>query len=117
MYTAFVDFGQSPSAASNSFHHSVSSRVPNFNVQLEISPTEPHLAGEYIFTNTRVAETLSLLGFEYSNQQNASRMVEYTFDVVIDVWQEPEVIIAQGSVKNIQEPDTPSATITPKMRK
>ncbi|KAM0800036.1 hypothetical protein BDR22DRAFT_889703 [Usnea florida] len=117
MYTVFVDFGQSPSAASNSFHHSVSSRVPNFNVQLEISPTTPRLTGEYVFTNTRVAETLSLLGFEYSNQQNTSSMVEYTFDVVIDVWQAPEVIIARGSVMNIQEPDSPEASITPRMRK
>ena len=76
------------------------------------------MTGEYIFTNTRVAETLSLLGFEYSNQQNTSSMVEYNFDVVIDVWQEPEVIIAKGSVKNIQEPDSPSATVSPpKIRK
>ena len=117
MYTAYIQFGQTPSAASNSFHHSVSSRVPNFNVLLEISPTTPRLAGEYVFTNSRIVETLSLLGYEYSNQQNTSSMVEYTFDVVIDVWQEPEVVIATGSVKNIEQPDTPSATISPKMRK
>ena len=117
MYTAYVDFGQTPSAASNLFHHSVSSRVPNFHVQLEISPTMPRTTGENVFTNTRVAETLSLLGFEYSNQQNTSSMVEYTFDVVIDVWGEPEVVIATGSVKNIQQPDPSSATTSRKIRK
>ena len=117
MYTAFVEFGQAPLAASNDFHHSVSSRVPNFNVLLQITPTTPRTTGEYIFTNTRVAETLSLLGFEYSNQQNTSSMVEYNFDVVIDVWEQPEIIIARGSVMNTQEPDSPAATMKPKIRR
>lgn len=117
MYTAFIDFGQTPSAASNSFHHSVSSRVPNFHVQLDISPVSPQTTGENVFTNNRVAETLSLLGFEYSNQQNTSSMVEYTFDVVIDVWEEPEVVIARGSVRNVQDPDSPSPSISSKIRK
>ena len=116
LFSAYVDFGMLPTAASNSFHHSVSSRVPNFNVQLEMSPTGHRTTGDYVFTNNRVVETLSLLGFEYSNQQNVSSMVEYTFDVVIDVWRQPEVIIATGSVRNLQDPDTPAASIAPKNR-
>lgn len=56
--------------------------------------------GDFMLTNSRVVETLSLLGYDYSNQQNVSRLVEYTFDVVIDVWMQPEVVIATGSVRN-----------------
>ncbi len=48
-----------------------------------------------------MVETLSLLGYDYSNQQNVSSLVEYNFDVVIDVWMQPEVVIAKGSVKNV----------------
>lgn len=115
LFTAYNDYGLTPSAASNNFHHSVSSRAPNFNVQLEMTPTAHQTTGDYVFTNRRVVETLSLLGFEYSNQQNASSMVEYTFDVVIDVWQQPEVVIARGSVRNIQDPDSPTASTIPKI--
>ena len=56
-----------------------------------------------MLTNSRIAETLSLLGYDYSNQQNVSSLVEYEFDVVIDVWMEPEVVIATGSLKNIAD--------------
>ena len=63
-----------------------------------------------MLTNSRVVETMSLLGFDWSNQQNVSSMVEYDFDVVIDVWKQPEVIIATGSVKNT--PPSPSADAT-----
>ena len=58
--------------------------------------------GDFVLTNSRIVETLSLLGFDYSNVQNVSSLVEYEFDVVIDVWMQPEVIIASGSVKNIE---------------
>ena len=57
--------------------------------------------GDFMLTNSRIAETLSLLGFDFSNQQNVSSLVEYNFDVVIDVWMQPEVVIARGSVKNL----------------
>ena len=57
--------------------------------------------GDFVLTNNRIVETLSLLGFDYSNQQNVSSLVEYNFDVVIDVWKQPEIIIASGSVKNL----------------
>lgn len=82
-----------------------------------MAPTTHRTTGEYVFTNNRVVEVLSLLGFEYSNQQNASSMVEYTFDVVIDVWRQPEVVIATGSVRNIQDPDAPMASVGAKIRK
>ena len=71
-----------------------------------------HQSGDNGLTNSRVVETLSLLGFDYSNQQNVSSLVEYDFDVVIDVWMEPEIIIAKGSVKNVP-PSAPAATIIP----
>lgn len=71
--------------------------------------------GDFVLTNSRVVETLSLLGFDYSNQQNVSTMVEYNFDVVIDVWMQPEVVIARGSVKNLEPPSEPAATVTAKI--
>lgn len=111
LFTAYFEFGSQPLALSNSFHHSVSSRVPNFNVEFEMSATG-HQSGDNGLTNSRVVETLSLLGFDYSNQQNVSSLVEYDFDVVIDVWMEPEIIIAKGSVKNVP-PSAPAATIIP----
>ena len=112
LFTAYIDFGPTPLAVSNSFHHSVSSRLPNFNVEFEMS-AKGNQTGDFVLTNSRVVETLSLLGFDYSNQQNVSSLVEYEFDVVIDVWMQPEVVIASGSVKNI--PSEPVTSITPKV--
>ena len=73
-----------------------------------------HQTGDYVLTNSRIVETLSLLGFDYSNQQNVSSLVEYEFDVVIDVWMQPEVIIATGSVKNLAH-DDPATTVPTKV--
>ena len=100
IFTAFNEFGSRPGEYSNSFQHSVSSQLPTFDVAFEMS-AKGNQTGDYRLTNSRVVETLSLLGFDYSNQQNVSSLVEYTFDVVIDVWDEPEVIIATGSVRNV----------------
>ncbi|KAL9137097.1 MAG: hypothetical protein Q9175_001693 [Cornicularia normoerica] len=114
LFTAYIEFGAQPLAVSNSFHHSVSSRVPNFNVEFQMLATG-NQTGDFVLTNSRVVETLSLLGFDYSNQQNVSTMVEYNFDVVIDVWMQPEVVIARGSVKNLEPPSEPAATVTAKI--
>lgn len=111
LFTAYIEFGSQPLALSNSFRHSVSSRLPNFNVEFEMSATG-HQVGDNVLTNSRIVETLSLLGFDYSNQQNVSSLVEYDFDVVIDVWMQPEVIIAKGSVKNVPA-SAPAATLIP----
>ena len=79
--------------------------MPTFDVTFEMH-AKGNQTGDYRLTNSRVVETLSLLGFDYSNQQNVSSLVEYNFDVVIDVWDQPEVIIATGSVKNVVHDDT-----------
>ncbi|CAD6591584.1 MAG: hypothetical protein ASARMPRED_005493 [Alectoria sarmentosa] len=110
LFTAYFDFGPTPLAVSNYFRHSVSSRLPNFNVEFEMS-ARGNQTGDFVLTNSRVVETLSLLGFDYSNQQNVSSYVEYEFDVVIDVWMQPEVIIASGSVRNI--PSEPATSTLP----
>ena len=104
---SFIEFGSRPLATSNTFRHAVSSRVPNFDVAFELS-ARGNQTGDYVLTNNRIVEVLSLLGFDYSNQQNVSSMVEYSFDVVIDTWMKPEVIIASGSVKNVAE-STPAS--------
>ena len=105
IFTAFNEFGPRPGEYSTSFTHSVSSQVPTFDVTFEME-AKGNQTGDYRLTNSRVVETLSLLGFDYSNQQNVSSLVEYNFDVVIDVWDQPEVIIATGSVKNKIHLDT-----------
>ena len=104
IFTAFNEFGPRPGEYSSSFHHSVSSQLPTFDVTFEMH-AKGNQTGDYRLTNSRVVETLSLLGFDYSNQQNVSSLVEYNFDVVIDVWDQPEVIIATGSVKNVAHDD------------
>ena len=101
LFAAYNEFGSQPQAVSNSFHHIVSSRIPNFNVEFQLS-AKGNQSGDYLLTNSRIAETLSMLGFDYSNQQNVSSLVEYNFDVVVDVWMQPEVIIASGSLRNIE---------------
>lgn len=71
--------------------------------------------GGNVLTYSRVAETLSLLGFDYSNQQNVSNLYEYEFEVVIDVWRQPEVVIATGSVKNIAHDDSGTNLVSAKV--
>lgn len=105
IFTAYNEFGSDPLAISNSFRHTVSSRLPNFNVEFEMS-ARGNQTGDFVLTNSRLVETLSLLGFDYSNQQNVSNLYEYEFEVVIDVWKQPEVVIATGSVKNIAHDDS-----------
>lgn len=114
IFTAFVEFGSKPGEVSNTFHHAVSSRVPNFDVEFQLS-ARGNQTGDYILTNSRLVEVLSLLGFDYSNQLNASSMVEYSFDVVIDQWMKPEVIIAHGSVKNIVQSAPASEVVHPRI--
>lgn len=113
LFTAYVELGSRPEAYSNSFHHTVRSRLPNFEVGFEMSATG-NQTGDFMLTNSRIVETLSLLGFDYANQQNVSSPVEYNFDVVIDTWMQPEVVIAKGSVKNILSGSS-GATITAKV--
>lgn len=71
--------------------------------------------GDLVLTNSRVVETLSLLGFDYSNQQNVSNLYEYEFEVVIDVWRQPEVVIATGSVKNTAHDDIGTNLVSTKV--
>lgn len=69
-----------------------------FNVGVTIAAVQNQT--RYGFTNDHAVTTLSLLGYEFSNQQNLSILVEYDFDVVVDQWMKPEVVIAKGSVYN-----------------
>ena len=69
-------------------------------------------SGDFVMTNNRIVETISLLGFDYSNQQNVSSLVEYEFDVVVDVWKQPEVIIAKGWVKNVAHAGPESTSVS-----
>ena len=106
-----MEFGSQPSALTNSFRHAVSSRLPSFNVEFQMS-AKGNQTGDFVLTNSRIVETLSLLGFDYSNQQNVSSLVEYNFDAVVDVWMQPEVVIASGSVRNIARGVAPTTIVT-----
>lgn len=68
--------------------------------------------GDYIFTNRRLGQVISLLGFEYHNSVRMNiTIVELDFNVVIDEWLKPEVIIAKGSITNIQREQQETARI------
>lgn len=88
-----------PNALRDSFSYFEASSE-KFNVGVTIAAVQNQTNNLYPFTNDHAVTTLSLLGYEFSNQQDLSSLVEYDFDVVVDQWMKPEVVIAKGSVYN-----------------
>lgn len=99
-HAAYIELGPKPDGLSGFFRHTVRSQLPKFNVEFQLVATG-NQTGDFMLTNSRIADTLSLLGYEYANRQNVSNLVEYSFQIVIDTWMEPEVVIATGSIRNI----------------
>lgn len=97
--SAWNRYGLVPNALLDSFtYFQASSEF--FNVEVTIAAVRNLSNTQYRFTNDHAVTTLSLLGYEFSNQPNMSNLVEYDFDVVVDQWLKPEVVIAKGSVSN-----------------
>ena len=98
LYAAFNEFGSQPDTRRAAWSFAQSSE-PFFDVGVQITAVG-NQTGRFMLTNSRIVTVLSLLGFEFSNQNDLSDLTEYDFDVVIDTWQKPEVVIAQGSLAN-----------------
>lgn len=97
--SAWNRYGLVPNALRDSFSYFEASSE-FFNVGVTITAVKNQTNKLYTFTNDHAVTTLSLLGYEFSNQQNLSGLVEYDFDVVVDQWMKPEVVIAKGSLVN-----------------
>lgn len=97
--SAWNRYGLVPNALRDSFSYFEASSE-KFNVGVTIAAVQNQTNNLYPFTNDHAVTTLSLLGYEFSNQQDLSSLVEYDFDVVVDQWMKPEVVIAKGSVYN-----------------
>ena len=98
----YEEFGTEPDASQKFFRHSVASIGPSaaeYAVTFQLFAVG-NQTGDYVLTSSRIATTLSLLGFDFGRGQNLTGFVEYDFDVVIDKWKMPEVVIARGSVRN-----------------
>ena len=65
--------------------------------------------GDFVLTNRRVVYVLSLMGFSLAHEKDLSNLKEYTFDVVVNQGDNPQVIIARGSLTNNDSPQ-PSRT-------
>lgn len=106
LYSTYEDFGTEPHDRRLSFNHSVAARGrtgPTYAAGVHIVATG-NQTGDYRFTNDRLATTLSLLGFDWAHQENLTDLVEYNFDVLVDKWRLPEVVIARGYVSNNAPP-------------
>lgn len=102
LYTTYEEYGTQPSALHASFNHSVSAtgpRAPAYAARVQIM-ARGNQTGDYKLTTDRIAITLSLLGFDFAHNQNLTDLVEFDFDVVVDKWRSPEVVIAQGYLRN-----------------
>ena len=103
LYEAYNDFGLFPNERKDQYQHAEASAggptTPTFAAVVTMQAV-PNATSEYAMTNSRVVGVLSLLGFDLSEREHLSQMVEYDFDVVIDQWQRPEIRIATGAVEN-----------------
>lgn len=105
LYTTYEEYGTRPSDFHASFNHSVSAKgpiAPAYAASVQIFAKE-NQTDDYRFTTDRLATTLSLLGFDFAQNRNLTDLVEFDFEVVIDKWRSPEVVIAQGYLRNYVE--------------
>ena len=101
LYQAYEQFGDSPSAANAQYVHEEVSRghdVAQFHARVCMTAAPNNTR---VMTNLEVVRVLSVLGFDFSQKIDVTNLMEYDFDVYVDVWQKPELHIASGSVANI----------------
>ncbi|KAL8713296.1 MAG: hypothetical protein Q9220_002495 [cf. Caloplaca sp. 1 TL-2023] len=109
MYKAFLQLGPEPLTAANTFQHDYSETVTSrvcFDVQLTVTALES-MKGIYMLTNRRVATVLSLMGFDFSHQDDLNALKEYSFDVLVET-EAGATIIGHGFIKNTQPALRPS---------
>ena len=85
LFKAYLELGSAPLGTSSMFQHlyseSAFARVC-FDVGVTIQATEAQ-SGLYVMTNRRIATVLSLMGFEFSHQDDLGDLREYTFDILV----------------------------------
>ncbi|KAL8765101.1 MAG: hypothetical protein Q9209_007724 [Squamulea sp. 1 TL-2023] len=101
LFKAYLELGAAPLGLSNKFEHLYSesefARVC-FDVGVNIQATEIQ-TGLYMMTNRRIASILSLMGFDFSHQDDLGDLREYTFDVLVTN-AENTTTIGRGTLRN-----------------
>ncbi|KAL8892704.1 MAG: hypothetical protein Q9215_000453 [Flavoplaca cf. flavocitrina] len=84
LYKAYLELGISPLDSSLNFEHAYAeadfARVC-FEVGIAINALE--VEGQSMLTHRRIATVLSLMGFDFSEEDNLVDLREYTFDIIV----------------------------------
>ncbi|CAL8584439.1 hypothetical protein XPA_010039 [Xanthoria parietina] len=108
LYKAYIEMGSAPLAGTANFEHLYSevafARVC-FDVGVTIKATE-NRQGVYMMTNRRIATILSLMGFDFSHQDELVDLREYQFDVIVSNPRNTTVI-GHGTLRNTKPINRP----------
>ena len=110
LYEAYIKDGFSPEHPRPLYDFPyVENRIvpPAFSVGIRMTAAG-NQTGDFVLTNRRVVLALSLMGFSLAHEKDMTALKEYHFDVVVEVGDRPQVIIARGSLTNNDV--SPSAT-------
>ena len=102
LYEAYVKDGLLPERQRqqyNFLYGENASVPPAFSVGIQMHGVG-NQTGDFILTNRRVVLALALMGFSLAHEEDLMNLKEYSFDIVVDVGDRPQVIIAQGSLMN-----------------
>ncbi len=72
---------------------------PAFSVGIRMAAVG-NQTGDFGLTNRRVVLALSLMGFDFAHKKDLMNLKEYGFDIVVTRGDNPQVIIARGSLTN-----------------
>lgn len=99
LYEAYYAFGSQPNSIRSAYYHEEVAAKPTYDVQI-LFQSNNLTDSAFEFTNLRMAQVLSLLGFDYSLQKDLTFLYEYDFSVVIEPNVGVEQVIATGSLVN-----------------
>lgn len=103
LYKAYSQLGTQPLLYTKSFQHNYAEAMTAricYNVDLEVA-SEPAKPGPLGMNNKRIALVLSLMGFDFSHQDDLNQLREYSFNIVVETEQN-RTVIGHGSIKNSQ---------------
>lgn len=103
LYKAYSQLGTQPLLYTSLFQHNYAEAMTAricYNVDLEVA-SEPAKRGPLGMNNKRIALVLSLMGFDFSHQDDLNMLREYSFNIVVET-QENRTVIGHGSIKNSQ---------------
>lgn len=108
LYKAYLELGPTPLTFNKLFQHNYAEQMTTrmcFDVDLEVTGEE-NLSGLLMLTNRRIALVLSLMGFDFSHQEDLQYLKEYKFDIVVEIGNN-RTVIGHGSLKNSQRANSP----------